>query len=368
MKAIDSLAGLRTPAIVVRVGHIRAFGAMCALAAITVLLSLLFLSPWVWIPLRGLCGFCFAGAAMIVESWLNERTDKAARGRVFGLYTMVNLGATTLGQLSLTLGDPSGFLFFVVPAIVYCMALLPTALSATQTPTALTQVSLKLPTLWRNSPVAVFAVFMVGMSNSSFGTLAPVYAARVGLSLSDVALFAAIPVLAGALSQVPVGILSDRFDRRIVLIGVALVGLGADLAFAFGGFTGALPNLVLASIFGAAVFAMYPVIVAHANDHAAPGTFIQVSGGLLLVFGIGSIVGPTLAGFAMTRLGSQSLFYISALAHMLLILFALLRLRSRPPVAQGCAGRSRTGGRGAAGRAADQRTRELSRPLPVPRE
>jgi MFS family permease len=270
---------------------------------------------------------------MIVESWLNEQTEKSVRGRVFGIYTMVNLGATTLGQLSLTLGDASGFLFFVVPAIVYAMALLPTALSATQTPAALTRVSLDIRALWRNSPVAVFAVLMVGVSNAAFGTLAAVYAARIGLDLTDIALFASIPVLAGALAQVPIGILSDRYDRRIILIAIASVGLIADCVFAFAGFTSPVANLVLAGFFGASVFTMYPVIVAHANDHAAPGTFIQVSGGLLLVFGIGSIIGPTAAGFAMTEVGSHSLFYVTGGAHVLIILFALLRLRSRAPVA-----------------------------------
>lgn len=98
------LGCLFTPWLVKRVGHVRSFGAMCAIAAITVLASLLFLTPWVWIPLRGLAGFCFAGAAMVVESWLNDKADNASRGRIFGVYTMVNLGATTAGQLIITLG------------------------------------------------------------------------------------------------------------------------------------------------------------------------------------------------------------------------------------------------------------------------
>ena len=214
--ALGYVAGcLRTPALVARVGHIRAFGAMCAIAAIAVLMSLVLISPWVWIPVRALSGFCFAGAAMIVESWLNERTDAASRGRVFGIYTMVNLGATTAGQMVLTLGDPSGYFFFVLAAMIYCLALLPTAISATTTPKPLTSVSLDLRALWRNSPIAVFAILMVGISNASFGTLAAVYGARIGLELSSIALFASIPILAGALSQVPVGIASDRYDRRV---------------------------------------------------------------------------------------------------------------------------------------------------------
>lgn len=333
--AVGYVAGcLRTPVLVARVGHIRAFGAMCALAAIAVLLSLLLITPWVWVPVRAMSGFCFAGAAMIVESWLNERADAKSRGRVFGIYTMVNLAASTAGQMVLTLGDASGYLFFVLAAMIYCLALLPTAISATVTPRPLTQVSLDLVKLWRNSPIAVFAVLMVGISNASFGTLAAVYGARIGLSLGNIALFASIPILAGAASQIPVGIASDRFDRRKVLIGVAVVALIADGLFLFSGVTKPLFALALAALFGATVFAMYPIIVAHANDHADPGAFIQVSGGLLLVYGIGSIVGPTAAGFAMASFGATSLFAVSASAHVMLILFALVRLKIAPAVAQ----------------------------------
>src|SRR6056297_3557409 len=332
--AIGYVGGcIRTPALVVRVGHIRAFGAMCALAAIAVLLSLVLITPWVWIPVRALSGFCFAGAAMIVESWLNERADAASRGRIFGIYTMVNLAATTAGQMVLTLGDANGYFFFVLAAMVYCLALLPTAISATSTPTPLTSVSLNLKGLWKNSPIAVFAILMVGVSNAAFGTLAAVYAARIGLELNYIALFASIPILAGAASQIPVGIASDRFDRRKVLIAIAIGALAADVLFLSLSGAGATALLAIAALFGATVFAMYPVIVAHANDHAAPGTFIQVSGGLLLVYGIGSIVGPTVAGFAMTQLGAASLFMITGIAHVVLVLFALLRLKTAPAVA-----------------------------------
>ena len=297
------------------------------------LLSLLLITPWIWIPVRALSGFCFAGAAMIVESWLNERADATSRGRVFGIYTMVNLAATTAGQMILTLGDARGFFFFVLAAMVYCLALLPTAVSATTTPRPLTQVSLDLGKLWRNSPIAVFAVLMVGISTAAFGTLAAVYAARIGLTLGDIAFFASIPILAGAASQIPVGIASDRFDRRKVLIAVTLCALLADALFLFLGATEPGVVLALSALFGATVFTMYPIIVAHANDHAEPGSFIQVSGGLLLVFGIGSIIGPTVAGFTMSSFGAATLFTITGAAHICLLLFALPRLWIAPAVA-----------------------------------
>lgn len=323
---------LRMPAIVARAGHIRAFAVVCAVAAISILLSLLLISPWAWIPLRAIAGFCFAGAAMIVESWLTDQTDASRRGRVFGLYTMVNLGASTAGQLVLMAGEPSGYVFFVIGAIVYCLALLPTALRASVTPKPLVSVKLDVGMLWRNSPIAVFGVLMVGVSNASFTALSAVYASRVGLNLVEITLFASVPVLAGALSQIPVGTLSDRYDRRRVLIGVAALGLLADVTFLAFTPSAVWVNMVLCAVFGASVYAMYPVIVAHANDHAEPESSIKVSGGLLLVFGVGSIIGPTAAGFAMTNVGNVSLFGVTAIAHILLIGFGLYRLRVREAV------------------------------------
>ncbi|WP_370205253.1 MFS transporter [Pararhodobacter marinus] len=334
--AVGYIAGcLLTPWLVVRVGHIRAFGAMCAGAAVAILVSLLVIAPGIWIPVRALSGFCFAGAAMIAESWLNEKADARSRGRIFGIYTMVNLAATTAGQMILSLGDPSGFFFFVLGAIVYCLALLPTAVGATTSPTPLTVVKLDVGALWRNSPVAVFAVLMVGISNSAFGTLAAVYADWAGFSITDIALFASIPILAGALSQIPIGAASDRFDRRRVLLGVSVLALITDLAFLFTGSTDPVLLFCLSAAFGATVFVMYPVIVAHANDHAAPGTFIQVSGGLLLVTGIGSVIGPTVAGLAMGYSDPSAMFLVTGICHLSVILFTLWRLRVRSAIATG---------------------------------
>lgn len=166
--------------LVARVGHIRSYSVMAALASLAVLTSLLLLTPYAWVPLRALSGFCFAGAAMIVESWLNERVDRESRGKVFGVYQMVNLTSTTAGQLLLTVGDTRGYLFFVIAAMGYSLALIPTAVSSSRAPKPLVAAKLNLKELWMNSPVAVVSVVLLGASNSAFGTLAAVYAAQVG--------------------------------------------------------------------------------------------------------------------------------------------------------------------------------------------
>ena len=224
--AIGYVSGcIMTPGLVAKVGHIRSFSVMAAFAAIAILASVLLVTPWAWIPLRAISGFCFAGAAMIVESWLGERAEPSTRGRIFGVYTMVNLLATTGGQMTLTVGGTGGFAFFALGAIFYCLALVPTAISSTASPKPLVKVRLDIGALWRNSPIAVFAVLMVGISNSAFGTLAAVYAGRVGLVVTSIALFTSVPILMGALAQIPVGYLSDRLDRRKVLIGIAAVAI-----------------------------------------------------------------------------------------------------------------------------------------------
>lgn len=320
---------LMTARLVARVGHIRSFSVMASLAAIAILTQLLIIDPAAWIALRALSGFCFAGAAMIVESWLSERAEPATRGRIFGIYTMVNLAASTGGQLMLALGDTTGFLFFVIPAMFYCLALVPTAISSSAAPQPLVSVSLDIRGLWRNSPVAVFAVFMVGASNGTFGALAPVYAASIGLPIATIALFTSLPILVGAVTQLPVGYLSDRVDRRKVLLGLGVVALAAGIAFYVLAPTDAPTNLWLVAVLGAAIYAMYPVIIAHANDNA-DGNYILVSGGLLMVFGLGSIAGPIIGGLAMAGTGPQALFAITAAAHALMSVQTIWRMTRRP--------------------------------------
>ncbi len=332
--AVGYVSGcLFTARLVQRVGHIRSFSVMAALAGIVILMQLLIIRPEAWIPLRALQGFCFAGAAMIVESWLGERADPANRGKIFGTYTMVNLVASTAGQMTLTLGDTRGYLFFVIGAMAYMLALIPTAITSSASPKPLVSVKIDVRKIWKASPVAVLSVFMVGVSNSAFGTLAAVYADRIGLAVSGIALFASLPILAGAAAQIPVGILSDRMDRRKVLMGVALVGLLADAAFVALAPESRAINLALVAVFGAAIFAMYPIIVAHANDNS-DGDFIQVSGGLLMIFGVGSIIGPLFAGVAMGALGARGLFLTTALAHIVIIAYAAYRISQKAPVAQ----------------------------------
>ena len=323
------LGCLLVPVLVARVGHIRPFGVMATTASLSILLSLLLIDPIAWTVLRALAGFAFAGAAMIIESWLSEASSPHSRGKVYGVYAMVNLSALTTGQLLLTIEAPTIFFFFVLAAVFYNLALIPTALSSSAAPKPLTKTRLNLRLLWNNSPVAVVAVFLVGFSNGSFATLAAVYGRQIGLDTSAIALFVSMPILAGALAQIPVGYLSDRIDRRFVLIGVAVAALLAELLFILFSTTTPAVAIAIAAVVGGGIYSLYPVIIAHANDYAAPDDYVRTSGGLLLLFGFGSIFGPLVAGLVMSRIGPSGLFVTMLASHLALIGFALLRIRLR---------------------------------------
>lgn len=325
------LGCLIVPRTVKRVGHIRSFGAMTALASVAILLSLLLMHPAAWIPLRALSGFCFAGAQQIMESWLNERSGPETRGRVFGIYAMVNLTATTIGQMVLPLGDTGAETFFVLGAVFYALAMIPTALYASQQPKPLTEVSLDIPKLWRNSPVAVVGIVLIGMANSAFGTLAAVYGNAIGMSVTAIAIFLSATLIAGALAQVPVGYASDKTDRRHVLIAVSVLAVATSVYFIVAAPREAVPILIGAGLFGAFIHTMYPLLVSHANDHAATDDFLRTSGGLLLLFGIGSIAGPLIAGAVMGLAGPEGLFMTIATAHTVLIGFTIWRILQRAP-------------------------------------
>lgn len=326
------LGCIYAPRLVSQVGHVRSFGAMAAVASLSVLLSALIISPVAWIILRSLAGFAFAGAAMIVEGWLTDKTDAKSRGSVFGIYTMVNLAAATMGQASLAVSGSIGIEIFILAGIFYSLALLPTAISASVTPTPIVEAKLDIKELWRNSPIAIVGITFVGISNGAFGTLGAVYAKDIGLSITEISIFMSTPILAGALAQIPIGYLSDHMDRRIVLLGICIVALVADVAFVMASPDNATHLIILASIFGATIFSMHPILIAHANDHASPGSSLKVSGGLLLMLGIGSIIGPIVGGVLMSTNGPSGLFMLITVAHAIIIVFTIARTLIRSAV------------------------------------
>ena len=320
------------PRLVRKVGHVRAFGAFAASGAIIALLTGLLIDQYVWIVLRAGTGFTMAGAFMVIESWLNEKATNENRGTVFGLYMMVTYASIMAGQMMVAAADVMQSSLFMVAGILFCFSLIPTAVSSAATPKPLEDVSLDLRGLYANSPVALVGCFLIGVANGAWGTLGAVYGARIGISTPQIALMSSIVVVAGAVMQLPAGRLSDLMDRRYVL-GAAAVGAAAFalLVFLVEPRSGVMV-IVMTACYGALAYTLYSIAVAHANDHARPEEFVKVSGGLLLLYGFGTMVGPVLGAVLMGMMRPESLFLATALAHILLAAYALLRIRARAPV------------------------------------
>jgi MFS family permease len=322
---------LLVPHLVRRVGHIRTFAALAATAACATLLLGLYVTAPTWIGFRALVGFCLAGLYMVIESWLNERTSNETRGRVFAAYMVVNLSSVTAGQLALAAGDPTEFRLFAFAAIGICFALVPVALTGASAPAPLLDVRLRLGRLYRLSPVGLVGCLFAGLATGAFWGLAPVFATARGFSTGEVALFMGLAIVGGAIGQWPLGRLSDRIDRRHVIIGSCLGAAVAASALALFARTPHHADLAIGFVAGAFIFSIYSLSVAHANDFIPADRFVEASSGLLLVFGIGAIVGPLLGAAAMTAVGDFGVFVYIAIAHMVLAAFAFARTRKRAP-------------------------------------
>jgi len=317
------------PYIVRRVGHIRTFTAMATIASCAVLVHAFVLSPLVWWLLRVATGVCFAVLYMVIESWLNEKSSNENRGMVFSIYTIINLTVVTLGQLMLMLDDPGNFLLFSVASILVSLAAVPVALSKSGEPAPIESVKIDFRGLFRISPVGVLGCLGVGLTNGAFWSLAPVFARGESNDVATIAIFMSVAVIAGAVGQWPLGRMSDRMDRRRVMVLASAGAAGAGLLMFF-----LVPLhhsllLPVAFAYGLFAFPLYSLCVAHTNDFAEQNRYVEVACGLLLVYALGAVIGPILASLFMRILGPGGLFAYSAAIHALIILYAVYRLRSR---------------------------------------
>ena len=319
------------PYLVRRVGHIRSFIALVCITASIALIHALYPIPLVWWILRIFTGFCFAALYMIIESWLSEKSTSDNRGMIFSIYSIISMTVLTAGQLMITLYDPAGFQLFCMVAIFISLSAIPVALTTATSPGALYVVRLRLIRLYRISPVGVAGCFAVGLANGSFWSVGPVFAQRMGLDISGIAYFMSITVIAGAIAQAPLGLASDRMDRRKVIALTCVSAAVAGLAMILFGRRFEHGILVCAFLCGSFAFSLYAICVAHANDFAAPEDYVETASGLLLFHAIGAVVGPLAASSLITLCGEWGLFGFTAIIHMATAVFAVARTRRRAP-------------------------------------
>ncbi len=322
------------PPLVAQVGHIRVYAAVAALGAIVPLLHSLALTPVAWIVFRIVLGLCISGLYMVIESWLNAASTRRNRGTVFSAYIAIHLASVTAGQYLILIASPGGSVLFSVATILFALAVVPVCLSRAPTPPLPVKARPDLRKLWRNSQVAVVGCMTNGMANGAVWSLAPLYAKSLDLSLTGIAAFVSIAILGGAFVQYPLGRLSDRLpDRRWLIAALCAVATCAGLVLLLGTAL-PLPAVYAAYfLFGAAAFSVYGFSVAHANDHAEPGDFVEISAGLLVIFGVGAVVGPLLASGLMEALGSRYLFMFTCVVHGAVAVWTLWRMKQRDAIA-----------------------------------
>ena len=314
------------------VGHVRSFSALAAIASAGTLLLVLIIDPVMWSIIRFATGFCFAGLFTVMESWLNSGVQNSDRARVLALYRIIDIGSVTGAQFLIPVFGADGFAIFAIMSIMITLSLVPVSLGDRSNPQAPEDVKLDLARVWRISPLASVGCIAVGITNSAFRTLSPVYAEQIGMSVTDVVTFISVGIIGGAIIQYPLGHLSDLWDRRKVLLATTGGAMVAALALVFLAGTGALANFALVFVFGSFAMPLFSLSAAHANDRADKGEFVLVNAALMLFYSFGAIGGPIVAALFMQRFGPQSLFVFSAIVYALLILIIVYRMQAREAV------------------------------------
>lgn len=328
------LASLKAPAIVSTIGNIRTFAGFAALASVSSLAHLFWISPLSWFLLRAATGFCYAGMIIVVEGWINGTASKTNRGRFLAVYSIIFTGAWALSQQLLNVGDVEGFRTFILVGILFSLALVPITLGRTVEPGVISVKRISIRRLYDLSPVGMAGALVSGACAGAFIGLGPVFASHLSRGAAGVSLFMSITILGAIVMHGPVGILSDRFDRRKVMIGVScasvLASFTAVLFFSmpFGAF------LFLGFVFGGATFSLYALSAAHVNDHIELSELVPTAGQLILLYGFGAMAGPFLTGLIMGWTGPQGLFVFIGMTELMLVVFCLYRLPMRLPVPQ----------------------------------
>ncbi|MFT4783608.1 MAG: MFS family permease [Paracoccaceae bacterium] len=332
---VGFLGGSRiAPELIRRVGHVRVFAALGSMISAILILFPTLTDPVSWTLGRVLIGFCFSGVYVTAESWLNNSVTNAVRGKALSLYMIVQMAGIVAAQGLVGLGDPSGFILFIIPSVLVSMAFAPILLSVAPAPAFETTKPMTLKQLWNSSPLGCVGMALMGGVYSAMFGMSAVYGSNAGLSVGGIATFIAAIYTGGLLWQFPIGWASDRVDRRKLILLCALM---AAVASIFGVIFGDNFYALLAAGFmlGGMSNPLYALLIAYTNDHIEYDDMAAASGGLLFVNGMGAIAGPVITGWLMGLVGPWGFFLFIAVLMIALSVYATYRMtqRSAPSVA-----------------------------------
>ena len=316
------------PEFIRRVGHIRVFAALASLISAILILYPLLVNPWIWTGGRIIIGFCFCGVYITAESWLNNAATNENRGQLLSSYMVVQMAGIVAAQLLLLVGDPGGFELFVLISVLVSISFAPILLSITPTPAFEATKPMSIKELFKTSPLGCVGMFFLGgIFSAQFG-MAPVFGTTAGFSLSEISIFVAVFYIGAMVFQFPIGWLSDRMDRRILIVVTSAIG-----------FIAALTSILVIDVFlilvgsafliGGMSNPLYSLLIAYTNDFLELDDMASASGGLLFLNGLGAISGPLLTGYLMTQTGPEGYFIILATLLGSLTVYGFYRMTQR---------------------------------------
>lgn len=320
------LAGsLLTPKMIQRVGHIRIFAALSAVASVTILIHAVYVEPWAWALMRLLTGFAFSTIYVVSESWLNQSSNNANRGQILSIYTTILLAGICAGQFMLNLANPMDFTLFILISVMVSVAAVPILLSVIITPAIEETERVSIRHLWYRTPMGVTGIILSQWVSSILFGMGAVYATKLGFSVYQVANFMGAMMAGGMILQWPLGKLSDMIDRRWVMSVACLVAVFFALLISRES-DASIRLYVLIFIFGGCSLSLYSIVVALTNDHLRPSEIVPASGTIVLISGLTSITGPITAVFWLQIFGLQSFFVLLASCLLILAGISLWRL------------------------------------------
>lgn len=315
--------------IVARTGHIRAFAMFASIASTVALTHLLWVNPLLWGILRVISGFCMGGMIVVTEGWLNNRASNENRGSVLALYMVTTYACIGSAQLLLMAGGSEGFKLFVIVSILYSLALVPILMTQSKEPPPAQPHRPNLKKMYNISPVSLMGAFVVGFINGIFYTLTPIFAHHIGLTLEQTAIFIALGVMSGMLLQFPLGKLSDKIDRRWVIVFSCLMTAVACY-FLYRADNSSVDKLYgLAILYGSVAFSINPICIAHMNDLTPANERTQTASGMLAMFGVGAVLGPIIAGFLIPY-DVDLIYALSGSVVLIFGVYALIRVAIKP--------------------------------------
>lgn len=318
------------PRLMGSVGHSRAFAVFTATGAIGLIAHMLVIDAYAWMAMRVASGMCVAGCYTVIEAWLQAKVTNETRGRTMGVYRVIDTIGSLAAQMVISVLEPASYVSYNILAIICCAALLPLTLTTVRQPETPSAPRLRPSLAYVRSPLAAAGVLVAALSSASFRMVGPLYGQEVGLTAQQIAWFLSAFVLGGAAAQYPVGWLADKFDRRLVLIGLSVAAVAScalTISAADFGTTGAF---VAAAVFGLTTFPIYSVAAAHAHDFASAEERVELSAALMFHFALGAIAAPYFASILIDAYGPSAMFVMISVGHVVLILFGLTRMRARP--------------------------------------